>query len=55
MGQEPYYSFNFVVAERQSPTFAFVPPRSFREMPDIGAAAGWLWRRILGEAEPPPR
>ncbi|MDT3687417.1 MAG: metal-dependent hydrolase [Pseudorhodoplanes sp.] len=55
MGQEPYYSFNFVVAERQSPTFAFVPPRLFREIPDIGATAGWLWRRILGEAVPPPR
>lgn len=55
MGQEPYYSFNFVVAERQSPTFAFVPPRLFREMPDIGAAAGWLWRRSLGEAVPSPR
>lgn len=55
MGQEPYYSFNFVVAERQSPTFAFVTPRLFREMPDISAASGWLWHRILGAAVPPPR
>lgn len=55
MGQEPHYSFNFVVAERQSPTFAFVAPRSFREMPDIGPMLGWLWRRISGEPLPPPR
>jgi inner membrane protein len=55
MGQEPYYSFNFVIAERQSPTFAVVTPRAFREMPEIGAAAGWLWRRILGETVSPPR
>jgi inner membrane protein len=55
MGQEPYYSFNFIVAERQSPTFASVTPRSLREMPDIGSAFGWLWRRILGQPLPPPR
>lgn len=55
MGQEPHYSFNFIVAERQSPTFAFITPRSFREMPDIGAALNWLWRRSLGDLLPPPR
>jgi len=55
MGQEPTYSFNFIVAERQSPTFTFVTPRAFRDFPDIGAALNWLWRRTLGEQLPPPR
>jgi inner membrane protein len=55
MGLEGAYSFNFVVAERQSPTFAAVTPRAFREFPDIGASLTWLWRRALGEQLPPPR
>jgi inner membrane protein len=55
MGQEGYYSFNFVVAERQSPTFAVVAPRVFRELPDIAAALRWIWRRTLGDPIPPPR
>ena len=55
MGQEPYYSFNFVVAQRQSPTFAIVTPRSFREMHDLGRGLNWIWRRALGEPLPPPR
>lgn len=55
MGQEPYYIFNFVVARRQSPVFAPVTPTSFREMPGLGRAVSWLWRRALGEQIPPPR
>lgn len=55
MGQEGYYSFNFVVAQRQSPNFAPVAPRAFREIPDVGAALSWIWRRTLGEQIPPPR
>lgn len=55
MGQEPYYSFNFVVAQRQSPTFAVVPPRAFRESHDTAAGLGWIWRRALGQPLPPPR
>jgi inner membrane protein len=56
MGQEPRYSFNFVVAQRQSPNFApIVPPTSFAQRPDIGAGLSWLWRRALGEKLPPPR
>lgn len=55
MGQEPRYSFNFVVARRQSPTFAPAPPTSFRETPPIGPGLAWLWRRALGEPIPPPR
>jgi inner membrane protein len=56
MGQEPRYTFNFVVAQRQSSKFApIVPPTSFSQRPDIGAGLSWLWRRALGEKLPPPR
>ncbi|MDO8876175.1 MAG: metal-dependent hydrolase [Pseudolabrys sp.] len=56
MGQEPNYSFNFVVAQRQSPTFAaIVPPVRLQTRPDIEKGLPWLWRRALGEKLPPPR
>jgi inner membrane protein len=55
MGQEPYYSFNFIVAQRQSPTFAFVPPRVYREQHDLRTGLAWIWRRARGEQAPPPR
>ncbi|MGE0564215.1 MAG: metal-dependent hydrolase [Pseudolabrys sp.] len=55
MGQEPYYTFNFVVAQRQSPTFAPVAPTRFGERPPVGPGLRWLWRRAFGEHIPPPR
>jgi inner membrane protein len=55
MGQEPYYSFNFVVAQRRSPTFTPMTPTSFRERPPVGPGLTWLWRRALGERVPPLR
>jgi inner membrane protein len=55
MGQEPYYSFNFVVGERQSPTIAAVAPVRFREQHDLRKGLAWIWRRMRGEAVPPPR
>jgi inner membrane protein len=55
MGQEPYYSFNFVVGQRQSPTVAAVTPTNFREQHGFGEGVTWLWRRVLGEKMPPPR
>lgn len=55
MGQEPYYSFNFVIGQRQSPTIAAVTPTNFREQHGIGEGLPWLWRRMLGEKLPPPR
>lgn len=55
MGQEPYYSFNFVVAQRQSPTFAAVPPVWLRQRHEIGSGVSWIWRRARGEDIPPPR
>jgi inner membrane protein len=55
MGQAPNYVFNFVVAKRQSATFASVEPRAFSERPDLGSALPWLWRRMGGEPLSPPR
>ena len=55
MGQEPHYSFNFVVGQRQSPTIAPTPPTHFREQHDVRDGLSWVWRRALGENVPPPR
>jgi inner membrane protein len=55
MGQGTTYSFNFVVAERQSASFAYVKPRAFRETPDLRTGLPWLWRRMGGEPLPPPQ
>lgn len=58
MGQEPSYSFSFVVAERQGANgapVALAPSRNIGTRPDIDRALSWLWRRALGEELPPPR
>ncbi|MGD9922258.1 MAG: metal-dependent hydrolase [Pseudorhodoplanes sp.] len=55
MGQEPYYSFNFVVGERQSPTIAAMPPVRFREQHEARTGIRWLWRRMWGNPVPPPK
>ncbi len=55
MGQEPYYSFNFVIGRRQSPAIAPVTPTNFREQHGVSEGLSWLWRRMLGEQLPPPR
>lgn len=56
MGLEPRYTFNFEVAQRQSPSFAaLTPPTRYSERPDTERGLPWLWRRIGGEKLPPPR
>jgi inner membrane protein len=55
MGQEPYYTFAFAVAERRSPPVALAVPQAVGMRPDVGRALGWLWRRMGGEMLPPPR
>ncbi len=55
MGQEPYYSFNFVVGQRQSPTIGPVHPTLFREQHNARDGLSWVWRRALGETVAPPR
>ncbi len=56
MGMEPNYTFNFEVAQRQSPTFAaLTPPMRYSQRLDAGNGLPWLWRRAMGEKLPPPR
>lgn len=55
MGQEPYYSFNFVVGQRQSPTIAAVTPVRFREQHDLRSGLAWIWERMRLENVPTPK
>ncbi len=55
MGQEPAYTFRFVVAERHSPLQALDKPVQQATRPDLERGLPWLWRRMLGEPLPPPR
>ena len=56
MGQEPNYSFSFVVAEQRGDTL--VPatlPTAAGGRGDIRRSLAWLWRRAGGDAVAPPR
>jgi inner membrane protein len=56
MGQEPFYTFSFLVAQRRSAVQAVLPPQSAGGRPeDLPRALAWLWRRALGEHLPAPR
>ena len=55
MGQEPTYTFSFVIAERHSPPVALARPEQIGMRPDLKRGLPWLWRRALGEPLPPPR
>jgi inner membrane protein len=55
MGQEPTYTFTFAVAERASPARALAVPQQVGTRPDVARVLPWLWRRIGGDAAPPPR
>jgi inner membrane protein len=55
MGQEPAYVFTFEVAERHSPPQPLPQPEQVGSRIDPERALPWLWRRLLGEALPPPR
>jgi inner membrane protein len=54
MGQEPFYTFSFVVARQHSAPQA-VTPRNAGQRPDVGRALTWIARRAAGEPLPPPR
>ena len=54
MGQEPFYSFTFVVAERVGDAWQAVIPEHISENPDIELALDWLGRRIGGDIVDPP-
>jgi len=55
MGQEPAYTFSFVVAERRSAAVPLATPEQVGSRPDLGRFFPWLWRRLQGEVLPPPR
>jgi inner membrane protein len=55
MGQEPTYTFSFVVAERASPLRALSVPEQVVRRPPMARGLAWLWRRALGQDLPPPR
>lgn len=55
MGQEPGYSFRFVVAERHSPLQILDRPVQQGGRIDLARGLPWLWQRMWGEPLPPPR
>jgi inner membrane protein len=55
MGQEPWYTFNFLVARRQDGPWQPVVPRIAGARIDLSQGLGWLGRRLLGEDIPAPR
>ena len=56
MGQEPYYTFTFPVAQRQGAGLARIErPPLMGQRPDVERALPWLWRRMWGEEVAPPR
>ena len=55
MGQEPWYSFNFLVARREGDTWTAVSPRNVGARVDLQSGLAWLGRRMQGQDVPPPR
>lgn len=57
MGQEPWYSFSFVVARRDNPGLRTVAPVNVggRKGMDLNASLRWLRLRALGADLSPPR
>ncbi len=56
MGQEPAYTFSFVVASQADDGLRPVDvPRSAGQRPKIGETLNWLWRRAAGIRIAPPR
>ncbi len=55
MGQEPDYSFSFLVARRQGAGWAPLVPRNEGGRGDVGRGLAWVWQRMWGRDVPPPR
>lgn len=55
MGQEPFYTFNFVVGERHSSAAPLSPPVQVSNRMPLDRGLPWLWRRMRGERVAPPR
>ena len=54
MGQEPWYSFDFLVALREKESWSEVPPLNLGARVNLEQGLSWLGRRMLGEDLPPP-
>ncbi len=44
MGQEPFYSFNFVLSRDSK-------PEHYRSRPDINLVLAWIWQRLKGDPQ----
>jgi len=55
MGQEPYYTFNFVVGERYSTAVPVYPPIQVSNRMALDRGLPWLWHRMRGDSVAPPR
>lgn len=55
MGQEPFYTFNFVVAERHSRAVSVYPPVYVSNRIALRRGLPWLWQRLRGNPLAPPR
>ncbi|MDB5928308.1 MAG: hypothetical protein JWR60_15 [Polaromonas sp.] len=54
MGLEPAYTFNFDLGTPAELAAQSHAPTLQSQRPDLGATLPWLWRRMWGEALPPP-
>lgn len=54
MGQEPNYSFSFVVARQEAGRWVPLQARNQGSRGDVRAGLAWLWRRLQGQDLPPP-
>jgi inner membrane protein len=54
MGQEPHYTFSFLVARRAGDDWLPVVPRNQGSRGDVGRSLAWLWERLRGRDVPPP-
>ena len=54
MGQEPHYTFSFVVARRHGPGWAPVQPLNQGSRGDLRRGLAWVWQRLRGQDLPPP-
>lgn len=54
MGMEPYYTFQFDLGPTAALTTDRTVPALQNQRPPIAATLQWLWRRMLGQAVPPP-
>lgn len=54
MGQEPNYSFSFLVARREGGAWTAVVPRNQGSRGDVRRGLAWIWKRLRGIDAPPP-